>query len=154
MILKLFLLLAAAGLLAFAALRKLAGREAALKTLGAVLRPGAGLFSLALVAAALVFAVRGAWIETALALGGGMVLGVSARARGPARQKPAPSSFSMDRAEAARLLGVPVDASPQVVKEAHKRLMRKLHPDAGGTDGLAAQLNRARDLLLGKMDPA
>ncbi|HET6970801.1 MAG TPA: molecular chaperone DnaJ, partial [Phenylobacterium sp.] len=33
---------------------------------------------------------------------------------------------------------------------AYARLIRAVHPDKGGTAGLAAQLNAARDRMLGK----
>ena len=52
------------------------------------------------------------------------------------------------RTDAARLLGVGIDASPDEIIEAHKRLIAKVHPDAGGSADLAAQVNRARDVLL------
>ena len=55
----------------------------------------------------------------------------------------------MSRADAASLLGVEFDASPEEIKQAHKTLMQKVHPDRGGTDALAAQLNKAKDILLG-----
>jgi curved DNA-binding protein CbpA len=56
----------------------------------------------------------------------------------------------MSRAEAARILGVAPDASREEVRAAYARLIRRTHPDAGGTAGLAAQLNAARDVLLGR----
>lgn len=58
------------------------------------------------------------------------------------------SGNAMSVAEAARLLEVPPDADPAIIVEAHKRLIAKVHPDAGGTSQLAAQVNRARDTLL------
>ncbi len=52
--------------------------------------------------------------------------------------------------EAAKLLGVAEDAAPEAINEAHKRLIAKVHPDAGGSAELAARVNLARDTLLGK----
>lgn len=57
-------------------------------------------------------------------------------------------STAITRAEALDILGLEEGASPEEVKEAYRRLMMKLHPDAGGTAYLAAKLNQAKDLLL------
>ncbi len=57
-------------------------------------------------------------------------------------------SPGLSRSDAAKLLGLSVDASPEDILEAHKRLISKVHPDAGGSAELAAQINRARDILL------
>jgi DnaJ homolog subfamily C member 19 len=54
----------------------------------------------------------------------------------------------MRKDDAARLLGVRPDAGPEAVMEAHRRLIGKVHPDAGGSAELAAQINQARDTLL------
>ncbi len=54
----------------------------------------------------------------------------------------------MDLAEARSLLGVGHDASRQEIEAAYRRLMLRAHPDQGGSAGLAAQLNAARDALL------
>lgn len=54
----------------------------------------------------------------------------------------------MSRAEAARVLDVPMGADATVINEAHKRLIARVHPDAGGSATLAAQVNQARDVLL------
>ncbi|MEP6784974.1 MAG: J domain-containing protein [Sphingomonadales bacterium] len=54
----------------------------------------------------------------------------------------------MLRSEAAKLLGVAADASTDSVIDAHRRLIAKVHPDAGGNAELAARINQARDTLL------
>jgi DnaJ-class molecular chaperone len=55
----------------------------------------------------------------------------------------------MTVAEAHEILGVKPGASREEIIKAHKRMMQKVHPDRGGTDFLAAQLNQAKDTLLG-----
>ncbi len=55
----------------------------------------------------------------------------------------------MTRAEALAVLGLAEGASEEEVKAAHRRLIRRTHPDAGGTADLAARINRAKDVLVG-----
>lgn len=58
----------------------------------------------------------------------------------------------LSRAEAADLLGVPIDADRATILAAHRSLIARNHPDAGGSPGLAARINAARDLLLKSQD--
>lgn len=60
------------------------------------------------------------------------------------------SETIMSQEQAREILGVPEDAGKKQIIKAHKRLMQKLHPDRGGSDYLARQINRARDTLLKK----
>lgn len=63
--------------------------------------------------------------------------------------KPArPSSPGDEIAKARALLGVAANADAAEIRAAHRRLIASVHPDRGGTEALAAQINAARDLLL------
>lgn len=53
-------------------------------------------------------------------------------------------------AEALAILGLKPGATTKEIEQAYKRLMSKLHPDKGGNDYLAQQLNQARDYLLNR----
>ena len=61
----------------------------------------------------------------------------------------APTSAAMTREEAFRVLGLPPDADEDAIRDAYHRLISGVHPDRGGSSFLAAQVNRARDVLLG-----
>ena len=50
--------------------------------------------------------------------------------------------------EARALLGVGPDASLADIRAAHRRLIARVHPDAGGSAELANQVNAARDTLV------
>jgi curved DNA-binding protein CbpA len=52
--------------------------------------------------------------------------------------------------DAYQILGLQPGASEAEIRAAHRRLMRAAHPDSGGSDWLAARVNQARDVLLGK----
>lgn len=60
------------------------------------------------------------------------------------------SGRAMTREEAYAILGLASGADEQAVKAAHRHLMASFHPDRGGSDYLAALINRARDCLLGR----
>jgi hypothetical protein len=67
--------------------------------------------------------------------------------RARARTATAPSP-DMTEAAALRILGLKPGATPNDIKKAHRRLIRKVHPDRGGSSHAAAQINRAKDYLL------
>lgn len=54
----------------------------------------------------------------------------------------------MSKREAALILGVRESASPERIKEAHRRILLLNHPDRGGSAFISAKVNEAKDLLL------
>ena len=63
---------------------------------------------------------------------------------------PTGSSADVTVEEAYAILGLAAGATVQQIRDAHRRLMKQLHPDHGGTDYLATKINRARDVLLNR----
>jgi len=59
------------------------------------------------------------------------------------------ASGPMTRAQALDILGLKEGASADDIRAAHRRLMQTHHPDRGGSSFLAAQINQAKDVLLG-----
>jgi hypothetical protein len=141
-----------------------ASGEARLYILFAILLVGAGLvwlgrkasggrtrlattaFSILALGGAVVASARGAWILGVGLLALSLWLGV--RARAIATGQPTPRLMPMSERRARSLLGVSAQADAQEIQAAYLRLIRTVHPDRGGTEGLAAELNAARDRLL------
>lgn len=68
-------------------------------------------------------------------------------AGGAAGHGPPPRPGRMSRREALEVLGLDERATRDDVQREYKRLVKRLHPDLGGSTYLTAKLNEARDVL-------
>ena len=108
----------------------------------------AGGLAVAAFAAAAFVGLRGEWSRAIVLVIVGLWLASTARLS----WVPSPPGRTIDigDSEARAILGVSADATAQDIQAAYARLIQRAHPDKGGTHGLAAQLNAARDRLLKK----
>jgi len=105
-----------------------------------------GGFAIAAFAAAAFVGLRGAWEISIILVILGLWLATTTRINATRISVHRPSRMSEE--EARSVLGVGPDATAEEIQAAYSRLIRMAHPDKGGTTGLAAQLNAARDRLL------
>ena len=56
---------------------------------------------------------------------------------------------SMTKKEALEILGLNENATKEDIIKSHQKLIKKNHPDIGGSDWVTKKLNKARDILLG-----
>jgi hypothetical protein len=66
------------------------------------------------------------------------------------RRRPPGSTMPVE--DARRLLGVGPDANLAEIRAAHRRLIARVHPDAGGSAELARRVNLARDTLVAELN--
>lgn len=137
--------------------------EANPKALAALLRKIGGW---AAIAFAVLLAVRGR-IDMALLLGGAgwwlvqgrrldaylssrfSIWGKNAeRDPDPGQVRGAGQGGMMTEDEALEVLGLRPGATDAEIREAHRTLMKRLHPDQGGTNYLASRVNQAKDVLM------
>ncbi|WP_417477074.1 DnaJ domain-containing protein [Maricaulis sp.] len=72
---------------------------------------------------------------------------------GTSGSSPPQSGGSMSLDEAREILSVGPGATREEIRQAHRNLMKKLHPDTGGgSAALARQVQDARDLLLAALN--
>lgn len=63
---------------------------------------------------------------------------------------PSDAAGGMTVEQARRILDVAPDADRDTIVAAHRRIVQRLHPDRGGSSYLTAQLNEAKEVLLGE----
>ena len=108
-------------------------------------RVAATLIGAAALAGGVLAVSRGAWILALGLVGAGAWLVLSSRIPGVLSQ---PGKDELSEAEARSILGVGPTADAAEVNAAWRKAMARVHPDQGGTEGLAARANAARDRLL------
>ena len=96
--------------------------------------------------AAAVFLLGLRLLTTGKTLTGALLMGGALLYGGFRRGRFARPAMPLD--DARRLLGVAADADLEEIRAAHRRLIARVHPDAGGSEELARRINAARDALI------
>jgi DnaJ domain len=78
----------------------------------------------------------------------------ASRAKPSGEQSPPPANVEgmMTRQHAYEVLGLASVAGEREIIKAHRALIKKHHPDRGGSTTKAAMINRAKDILIDKKD--
>jgi len=108
-------------------------------------RVTATLLAAVLIGGGVIALARGGFVLGPVLIAVGLYLTVQSRDRPAGPREP-----GMSAEEARAVLGVSAEADAAAIQAAWRRLMARAHPDQGGTEGLAARLNAARDRLLRK----
>jgi len=74
--------------------------------------------------------------------------GATKNQRHPERRSRSRRPDTMSEDKAYEVLGLQKGASEEEVVRSHRSLMKKLHPDHGGSTDLAARVNEAKDVLM------
>lgn len=90
--------------------------------------------------------LRGNWIIGAAAAAAGVLWFQGQRARG--MRTIGTQTDEYDLSKARWLLGVSAHADADEIRARHRELISQNHPDRGGSESRAVELNKARDLLL------
>lgn len=114
------------------------------------------LYALVLISVLLVISGRLHWIAGAATLLFPLlqrILPIALRAlpfikKAASREKTPTPPSTMEVEQALKVLGLEAGANDQDIIKRHKELIQKNHPDRGGSDFLAAQINEAKDILL------
>lgn len=73
-----------------------------------------------------------------------------AEARADNRGRAEAKLGAMSQEEAYQVLGLEPGAAEAAIRQTHRALMKKLHPDQGGSTYLASRVNQAKDVLLNR----
>ncbi len=91
----------------------------------------------------------GGLIVAALAWSGSKIFGAR---KAETEENRKPRNFELDRARS--LLGIAEGADQATINAAWRSRLTEHHPDRGGDEELARQINRARDILLKELEAA